>query len=70
MGPGRLARLRQRVADREAESPRRYPSPASVRERHLLTSNALWDSRIARENRLMDVQLGAEIGLVTKAARR
>jgi hypothetical protein len=33
---------------------------------HLLTSNALWDSRIVRENRLIDVQYGGEIGLVTK----
>ena len=33
---------------------------------HLLTSNALWDSRIVRENRLIDVQHGGEIGLVTK----
>ncbi len=32
---------------------------------HLLTSNALWDSRIVRENRLIDVQHGGEIGLVT-----
>jgi uncharacterized protein DUF6134 len=32
----------------------------------LLTSNALWDSRIVRENRLIDVQHGGEIGLVTK----
>jgi hypothetical protein len=34
---------------------------------HLLTSNALWDSRIVRENRLIDVQHGGEIGLVTRA---
>jgi Family of unknown function (DUF6134) len=33
---------------------------------HLLTSNAFWDSRIVRENRLIDVQHGGEIGLVTK----
>jgi Domain of unknown function (DUF6134) len=33
---------------------------------HLLTSNALWDSRIVREDRLIDVQHGGEIGLVTK----
>lgn len=33
---------------------------------HLLTSNAFWDSRIVRENRLIDVQRGGEIGLVTK----
>jgi len=32
----------------------------------LLTSNALWDSRIVREQRLIDVQHGGEIGLVTK----
>jgi hypothetical protein len=32
---------------------------------HLLTSNSLWDSRIVRENRLIDVQHGGEIGLVT-----
>jgi hypothetical protein len=32
---------------------------------HLLTSSALWDSRIVRENRLIDVQRGGEIGLVT-----
>jgi len=31
---------------------------------HLLTSNALWDSRIVRETRLIDVQHGGEIGLV------
>ena len=33
---------------------------------HLLTSNALWDSRIVRESRLIDVQHGGEIGVVTK----
>src|SRR4029453_11137283 len=33
---------------------------------HLLSSNTLWDSRILRENRLIDVQHGGEIGLVTK----
>jgi hypothetical protein len=33
---------------------------------HLLTSNALWDNRVVRENRLIDVQHGGEIGLVTK----
>jgi Family of unknown function (DUF6134) len=33
---------------------------------HLLTSNALWDSRVVREKRLIDVQHGREIGLVTK----
>jgi Domain of unknown function (DUF6134) len=39
------------------------PSLASA---HLLTSNALWDSRIVGEDRLIDVQHGGEIGLVTK----
>jgi hypothetical protein len=33
---------------------------------HLLTSNALWDRRIVREQRLIDVQHGGEIGLVMK----
>jgi hypothetical protein len=33
---------------------------------HLLTSNTLWHSRIVRESRLIDVQHGGEIGLVTK----
>jgi len=33
----------------------------------LLTSNALWDRRIVREQRLIDVQHGGEIGLVVKA---
>lgn len=33
---------------------------------HLLTSNALWDNRVVREHRLIDVQHGGEIGLVTK----
>jgi hypothetical protein len=33
---------------------------------HLLTSNALWDRRIVRETRLIDVQHGGEIGLVAK----
>jgi Family of unknown function (DUF6134) len=33
----------------------------------LLTSNTLWDSRIVREQRLIDVQHGGEIGLVMKA---
>jgi hypothetical protein len=33
---------------------------------HLLTSNALWNSRIVREKRLIDVQRGGEIGLITK----
>jgi hypothetical protein len=33
---------------------------------HLLTSNTLWDSRVVRENRLIDVQRGGEIGMVTK----
>lgn len=31
----------------------------------LLTSNALWNSRIVRETRLIDVQRGGEVGLVT-----
>ncbi len=33
---------------------------------HLLTSNALWDSRIVGETRLLDVQRGGVIGLVTR----
>ena len=33
---------------------------------HLLTSNSLWDRRIVHESRLIDVQHGGEIGLVTK----
>ena len=33
---------------------------------HLLSSNALWDSRIVRESRLIDVQHGGEIGLVSQ----
>lgn len=33
---------------------------------HLLTSNALWDARIVRETRLIDVQRGGEMGLVAK----
>ena len=32
----------------------------------LLTSDALWDRRIVRESRLIDVERGGEIGLVTK----
>lgn len=32
---------------------------------HLLTSDALWDRRIVREHRLIDVERGGEIGLVT-----
>lgn len=32
----------------------------------LLTTNALWDSRIVHEQRLIDVQYGGEIGLVAK----
>jgi uncharacterized protein DUF6134 len=32
----------------------------------LLTSNALWDLRIVREQRLIDVQHGGEIGLIVK----
>jgi hypothetical protein len=38
----------------------------SLASGHLLTSNALWDSRVVRETRLIDVQHGGEIGLVTK----
>lgn len=33
---------------------------------HLLTSNTLWDSRLVRESRLIDVQHGNEVGLVVK----
>jgi len=33
---------------------------------HLLTTNSLWDSRIVRASRLMDVQYGGEVGLVAK----
>jgi uncharacterized protein DUF6134 len=33
---------------------------------HLLTSNALWESRVVHEHRLIDVQHGGEVGLVTK----
>lgn len=32
----------------------------------LLTTNALWDSRIVHEHRLIDVQYGGEIGLVAR----
>jgi hypothetical protein len=32
----------------------------------LLTTNALWDSRIVHEQRLIDIQYGGEIGLVAK----
>jgi hypothetical protein len=32
----------------------------------LLTSNTLWDSRLVRESRLIDVQHGGEVGLVAK----
>jgi SAM-dependent methyltransferase len=32
----------------------------------LLSTNALWDSRIVHEQRLIDVQYGGEIGLVTR----
>jgi hypothetical protein len=32
----------------------------------LLTTNALWDSRIVHERRLIDVQYGGEIGLVAR----
>ena len=33
---------------------------------HLLTTNSLWDSRIVREARLIDVQHGGEVGLVAR----
>ena len=32
----------------------------------LLTSNSLWNSRIVRQNRLIDVQHGGEVGLVAR----
>jgi hypothetical protein len=32
----------------------------------LLTSNSLWNSRIVRETRLIDVQYGGEVGLVAR----
>jgi len=32
----------------------------------LLTTNALWDSRIVREDRLIDTQYGGEVGLVVR----
>ncbi|MGF1629301.1 MAG: DUF6134 family protein [Kiloniellaceae bacterium] len=32
----------------------------------LLTSNSLWDSRIVRETRLIDIQHGGEVGLVAR----
>ena len=32
----------------------------------LLTTNALWDSRIVDEQRLIDIQYGGEVGLVAK----
>lgn len=35
-------------------------------EEHFLTTNSLWDSRIVRETRLIDVQYGGEVGLVAK----
>jgi len=38
-----------------------YLAPAK-----LLTSNTLWDSRLIRETRLIDVQHGGEVGLVVK----
>jgi hypothetical protein len=34
----------------------------------LLTTNALWDSRIVHEQRLIDVQYGGEIGLVARSS--
>lgn len=33
---------------------------------HLLTSNTLWDRRLVRESRLIDVQHGGEVGMVVK----
>jgi hypothetical protein len=33
---------------------------------HLLTSNTLWDRRLVRESRLIDVQHGGEVGMVAK----
>lgn len=33
---------------------------------NLLTSNSLWDRRIVRESRLIDVQHGGEVGLVAR----
>jgi hypothetical protein len=33
-----------------------------------LTTNALWDSRIVHEQRLIDVQYGGEIGLVARSS--
>jgi hypothetical protein len=33
---------------------------------HLLTSNTMWDNRLVRESRLIDVQHGGEVGLVAK----
>lgn len=38
-----------------------YLAPA-----HLLTSNSLWNPRLMREGRVIDVQHGGEIGLVVK----
>ena len=35
-------------------------------EAHLLTSNTLWDSRLVRELKMIDVQHGGEVGLVAK----
>jgi hypothetical protein len=34
----------------------------------LLTTNALWNSRIVHEQRLIDVQYGGEIGLVARSS--
>lgn len=33
----------------------------------LLTTNTLWDSRLLRESRMIDVQYGGEVGLVVKS---
>lgn len=35
-------------------------------EAHFLTTNSLWDSRIVRESRLIDVQHGGEVGLIAR----
>lgn len=36
----------------------------------LLTSNSLWDSRVVRETKLIDVQHGGEVGLVARPLGR
>lgn len=35
-------------------------------EGQLLTSNTLWDSRLVRESKMIDVQYGGEVGLVVR----